>query len=49
LQANAYALKKLSSDAIRKLMLEAVAADPSLAPFAATGPLSTGAVKPKAS
>lgn len=49
LQANAYPLKKLSSDAIRKLMFEAVAADPSLAPFAATGPLSTGAVKPKTS
>lgn len=48
LQSNTSPLKKLSAEAIRKLMLQAVAADPSLAPFAATGPLSTGAVKPKA-
>lgn len=47
LQSSSYSLKKLTSDTIRTLMIQAVAADPSLAPFAATGPLSTGAVKPK--
>jgi len=47
LKSNSRPLRTLSSDEIRELMLKAVAADPSLAPFAATGPLSTGAVKPK--
>jgi hypothetical protein len=48
LAANTRALRKVPSDEIRKLMIKAVEAEPELGPFAATGPLSTGAVKPKA-
>lgn len=48
LQASSRPLRSLSSDEIKALMVEAVEADPTLAPFAATGPLNTGAVKPKA-
>ena len=48
LKSNSRPLRTLTAEQIRKLMIDAVAADPTLAPFAATGPLSTGAVKPKA-
>ncbi len=47
LASNSRPLRKVPADEIRALMVKAVEAEPELAPFAATGPLSTGAVKTK--
>ncbi len=47
LKAGCRPLRDVQADDIRKLMVQAVVDDPTLAPFAATGPLSTGAAKPK--
>ncbi len=47
LKASCRPLRDVTADDIRKLMVEAVEDDPSLGPFASTGPLSTGAAKPK--